>query len=122
MLLVAAPTSAWAQPAQATLAIARTPTNVVVSWTGGTLQSADAAGGPWVDLLGSTNPWRMPPADERQFYRVISRWSTRAQLIDANSEMAVAELDGKIYVLGGYPASRVTVRTVQVYDTATDRW
>ena len=36
--------------------------------------------------------------------------------------MAVAELEGKIYVIGGYPASRETVRTVQVYDTATDRW
>jgi N-acetylneuraminic acid mutarotase len=36
--------------------------------------------------------------------------------------MAVAELGGKIYVLGGYPANRVTVTTVQVYDVATDSW
>jgi N-acetylneuraminic acid mutarotase len=36
--------------------------------------------------------------------------------------MAVAEVDGKIYVLGGYPSSRIPQTTVQVYDPATDRW
>jgi N-acetylneuraminic acid mutarotase len=36
--------------------------------------------------------------------------------------MAVAELDGKIYVLGGYPSNRVSVTTVQVYDPAADSW
>lgn len=36
--------------------------------------------------------------------------------------MAVAELNEKIYVTGGYPASRVAVRTVQVYDTASNTW
>ena len=51
-----------------------------------------------------------------------SGWSTRAPLREANSEMAVAELDGKIYVLGGYPSTRISVRTVQVYDPATDSW
>lgn len=49
-------------------------------------------------------------------------WSTKAPLPEANSEMAVAELNGKIYVLGGYPSTRVTVGTVQVYDPKTDRW
>jgi N-acetylneuraminic acid mutarotase len=36
--------------------------------------------------------------------------------------MAVAELDGKIYVVGGYPASRVIQDAVQIYDTATGAW
>lgn len=36
--------------------------------------------------------------------------------------MSVAELDGLIYVIGGYPSSRITTTTVQVYDPATDRW
>ncbi|HEU0010873.1 MAG TPA: kelch repeat-containing protein [Verrucomicrobiae bacterium] len=122
-LVVVAPSNLLAQSPGARLAIARTQTNLVVSWTGGgTLQSAVAAGGPWLDLLESTNPWRVTQVGGRQFYRVISRWGTRASLIESNSEMAVAELDGRIYVLGGYPASRTTVRTVQVYDTATDRW
>lgn len=49
-------------------------------------------------------------------------WSNRAPLLEANSEMAVAELDGKIYVIGGYPSTRITVGTVQVYDPKTDRW
>jgi len=49
-------------------------------------------------------------------------WGVRAPLIEANSEMAVAELDGKIYVIGGYPATRVSVATVQVYDAGTDTW
>ncbi len=49
-------------------------------------------------------------------------WDQRAPLLDANSEMGVAELDGKIYVIGGYPASRVSVSTVQVYDPASDTW
>ncbi|HWP23836.1 MAG TPA: kelch repeat-containing protein [Candidatus Binatia bacterium] len=49
-------------------------------------------------------------------------WSLRAPLPFANSEMGVAELDGKIYVIGGYPWDRKTVATVQVYDSRTDKW
>ncbi len=49
-------------------------------------------------------------------------WGLRAQLIQANSELALAESNGKLYLLGGYPASRQTVRTVQVYDIASDSW
>ena len=49
-------------------------------------------------------------------------WGSRAELIEPNSELALAELNGKLYLLGGYPASRQTARTVQVYDIATDRW
>ena len=49
-------------------------------------------------------------------------WGLRAPLIEPNSELALAELNGKLYLLGGYPASRQTARTVQVYDIASDRW
>jgi N-acetylneuraminic acid mutarotase len=49
-------------------------------------------------------------------------WGTRAGLIQPNSEMAFAELNGKLYLLGGYPPTRQTVRSVQVYDIASDRW
>lgn len=49
-------------------------------------------------------------------------WETRAPLLEPNSETAVAELGGKIYVLGGYPANRITVSTVQVYDAESDSW
>jgi hypothetical protein len=33
-------------------------------------------------------------------------WSVKAPLPRTNSEFGVAELDGKIYVMGGYPADR----------------
>jgi len=49
-------------------------------------------------------------------------WGQRAGLLEPNSELALAEANGKLYLLGGYPASRVTARTVQVYDIATDSW
>jgi N-acetylneuraminic acid mutarotase len=50
------------------------------------------------------------------------RYGQRSALLEANSEMAVAEVGGKIYVLGGYPASRTVQTTVQVYDIATNAW
>src|SRR5918992_3554218 len=49
-------------------------------------------------------------------------WGTRAPLLVANSEFALAESNGKIYVMGGYPSSRVSSSTVQIYDIASDRW
>ena len=49
-------------------------------------------------------------------------WETRAPLLEANSELSVTELNGEIYVMGGYPASRQTVDTVQIYNAATDSW
>ena len=49
-------------------------------------------------------------------------WGTRAGLLVANSELALAEANGRLYLLGGYPATRVTSRTVQVYDIASDSW
>lgn len=52
----------------------------------------------------------------------VSEWGKRGEMIEPNSEMAVAYLDGKIYVVGGYPSTRESVDTVQVYDVATDKW
>jgi N-acetylneuraminic acid mutarotase len=49
-------------------------------------------------------------------------WSQRAALIEANSELALAEANGKLYLLGGYPANRQTARSVQVYDIASGSW
>jgi N-acetylneuraminic acid mutarotase len=68
-----------------------------------------------VNLIAGTNTHDvvLTPAGE---------WGRRASLLAPNSEVALAELDGKLYLLGGYPASRQTVRTVQVYDIASDDW
>jgi N-acetylneuraminic acid mutarotase len=52
----------------------------------------------------------------------VDGWSIAAPLLLPRSEHAVAELDGKIYVIGGYPTGRIPSEVVQVYDTRTDRW
>jgi N-acetylneuraminic acid mutarotase len=51
-----------------------------------------------------------------------SIWTQAAPLLEPYSEIAVTGLNDRIYVLGGYPSTRVYVDTVQVYDSATDRW
>ena len=43
-------------------------------------------------------------------------------MIEPNSEMSLAEWDGKTYVGGGYPAPRVSVNMVQAYDSAGNSW
>ncbi|HEX8273720.1 MAG TPA: kelch repeat-containing protein [Longimicrobiaceae bacterium] len=56
---------------------------------------------------------------------VDGEWGTRANLLENNSEFALAEANGKLYVLGGYPPQtgpNRTKTTVQVYDIASDRW
>jgi hypothetical protein len=49
-------------------------------------------------------------------------WGLRTALIQPNSELALTELNGRLYLLGGYPPNRQTVRAVQIYDIANDRW
>ena len=49
-------------------------------------------------------------------------WGQKASLIEANSEFTLTSTGGKIYVLGGYPQGRVSVKTVQIYDIANDKW
>ena len=79
----------------------------------------------WPMVLGATVlcagiPIRRGPAAQET--PAPGAWGTRGPLIEANSEMSVAELGGRVYVVGGYPSSRVTVATVQVYDPAADTW
>src|ERR1043165_6635816 len=49
-------------------------------------------------------------------------WSGRADLLLPRSEMSIAQKDGRIYAMGGYPGERITSDAVQVYDSATDSW
>ncbi|MBM2810069.1 MAG: hypothetical protein HW416_828 [Chloroflexi bacterium] len=51
-----------------------------------------------------------------------SIWTVRTELLESYSEIAVGELNGQIYVIGGYPQTRRYVDTVQVYDSAAGRW
>src|SRR5262245_65458430 len=48
-------------------------------------------------------------------------WSTRAPLLEAVQEVAVAELGGKVYVVGGLQGTSILNR-VEVWDPATDTW
>ncbi len=52
----------------------------------------------------------------------VSGWRLAAELLAPRSEQAVAELDGKVYAIGGYPTGRIPSAVVQVYTAATDRW
>lgn len=49
-------------------------------------------------------------------------WTERAPMLLPRSEAAVAELNGKVYFMGGYPGARITSDSVQVYDPRTDSW
>ena len=76
-------------------------------------KSSDGSGGPPTAPTTPTSPTEQVNGGQ---------WSQRAPLLEANSELALAETNGKVYLLGGYPASRQTARTVQVYDIATGSW
>lgn len=60
-----------AQPPTPTLAISRDQGNIVVTWTHGTLQAADAVtGATWQDVPNTTSPLTVTPTGEARFYRV----------------------------------------------------
>ena len=52
----------------------------------------------------------------------VNGWAIVAPLLAPASEQAVVEMDGNIYVVGGYPPGRIPVSEVQVYDSRTNRW
>jgi len=49
-------------------------------------------------------------------------WAVRAPLQEARQEVAVAELDGRIYVIGGFRGDFSVADTVEVYDPEADEW
>lgn len=49
-------------------------------------------------------------------------WSLGLAMPLARSEHAVAEMGGKIWVLGGYPPGRLPSNLVQIYDPVASRW
>lgn len=52
----------------------------------------------------------------------VDGWSLGAAMPLARSEHSIAEVDGKIWVVGGYPPGRLPSNLVQIYDPATNRW
>jgi hypothetical protein len=69
-------------------------------------------------LVGVAGPLPTPPSaqDSPGF------WEERAPMLVPRSEMSIAELDGRIFAMGGYPGARVRAAEVQVYDSRTDSW
>jgi len=51
-----------------------------------------------------------------------SSWIVRAPLAEPRQEVAVAELDGRLYVIGGFRGDFSVADTVEVYDPASDAW
>ncbi|QUI25464.1 hypothetical protein HZI73_25595 [Vallitalea pronyensis] len=50
----------------------------------------------------------------------LGSWETKASMPTARTALGVAEVDGKIYAIGGYNNSELNV--VEAYDIATDTW
>ncbi|HYG46592.1 MAG TPA: kelch repeat-containing protein [Allosphingosinicella sp.] len=55
-------------------------------------------------------------------YPEFEGWSMGAAMPLPRSEHSIAEVDGRIWVLGGYPPGRLPSNLVQIYDPATSRW
>src|SRR5204863_223688 len=49
-------------------------------------------------------------------------WTSLAPMPSARQEVAVAELKGQVFVIGGFKSGGDPADTVEVYDPATDRW
>jgi N-acetylneuraminic acid mutarotase len=52
------------------------------------------------------------------FAQSIGRWTTGSPMPSARTEIAVAEVGGKIYVVGGFRGER----ELEIYDPSTDHW
>jgi N-acetylneuraminic acid mutarotase len=49
-------------------------------------------------------------------------WTTLAPMPTPRQEVAVAELGGRVFVIGGFGPGGEATDTVEVYDPSTDRW
>ena len=52
------------------------------------------------------------------FAQGIGRWIISTPMPSSRTEVAVAEMGGKIYVVGGFGGER----ELEIYDSAADRW
>src|SRR3972149_6150830 len=77
------------------------------------LVTAAAVGG----CIGATTPSGAPPDD-----KTPGRWAVLAPMPSARQELAVAEVGGKVYAVGGFGDSYEPVETVEAYDPTADRW
>jgi N-acetylneuraminic acid mutarotase len=73
-------------------------------------------------VLGAPERSTLAQTPENAGLPEVNGWRLAATLLVPRSEQAVTELDGMIYVVGGYPPGRIPSDVVQVYNVATDRW
>jgi hypothetical protein len=52
------------------------------------------------------------------FAQGTARWTTGTPMPSSRTEIAVAQVGGKIYVVGGFHGER----ELEIYDPSTDRW
>ena len=68
----------------------------------------------WNDRASQGTPGAVTPE--------VDGWAMGTAMPLARAEQAVAELNGKVWVLGGWPPGRLTSNLVQVFDPATGFW
>src|SRR5688500_804510 len=73
------------------------------------------------ELVATWNP-RVSVGPPIGAYPEFEGWSMGHAMPLGRSEHAVAEMNGKIWVLGGYPPGRLPSNLVQIYDPATSSW
>jgi N-acetylneuraminic acid mutarotase len=73
------------------------------------------------ELLEAWNP-RVSAGPPPGAFPEFDGWSMGTAMPLPRSEHAVAEFNGRIWVLGGYPPGRLPSNLVQIYDPATGRW
>jgi hypothetical protein len=103
---------------------------IIVGAVPGVIMTATAQQGPppdqstpvQADQLFETWNDRVSAGPPVAAFPVVDGWSMGHAMPLARSEHAVAELDGTVWVLGGYPPGRLPSNLVQVYDPATSRW
>ncbi|GMI99779.1 hypothetical protein like AT1G67480 [Hibiscus trionum] len=61
-------------------------------------------------------------SDVYQYDSCLNSWSKLADLNVARAEFACAEVNGMVYVVGGYGIEGERLSTVEVYDPDTDKW
>ena len=68
--------------------------------------------------------WRgnFSPSDPYSAGPGMGAWITKAGMIHSRSEVAVGEVGGKIYVLGGYADGNVAQTLNEEYDPVQDTW
>ncbi|KAH9624151.1 hypothetical protein KSS87_012814 [Heliosperma pusillum] len=61
-------------------------------------------------------------SDVYQYDSCLNCWSKLSSMNVARFDFASAEVDGKIYVVGGYGVEGESLSSVEVYDPDTDKW